>query len=38
MVLYRTNRDVIIDDMRLNEREDTFVFYCLLSTIILNYK
>jgi len=26
MVLYRTNRDVIIDDMRLNERKDTFVF------------
>jgi len=26
MVFYRTNRGVIIDDMRLNERKDTFVF------------
>jgi len=25
-VFYRTNRGVFIDDMRLNEREDTFVF------------
>jgi len=26
VVVYRANRGVIIDDMRLNEREDTFVF------------
>jgi len=26
MVFYRTNRGVMIDDMRLNERKDTFVF------------
>jgi len=25
-IVYRANRDVFIDDMRLNEREDTFVF------------